>query len=115
MNVLILGPGLGFGQTNAPELWIDEHRVGHEPAVGRPAALLDEVRAENAKVVVGDMRKRRATLDVAQRNTPGAAGLERSVDVDEAMASGRNSGGGEVQRIAVRSAPGGDEQVRPIE
>jgi hypothetical protein len=63
-DVPALRPRLLFGQSNTAELRIDEDHVWHEAASGRGVSALDQIRAQDAVVVVGDVRESGAAVDV---------------------------------------------------
>src|SRR5579864_2407492 len=67
MRILRFCARLLFGQTDAAQLGIDENGIGYEPALNAGTSLFDEVRADDAEVVVGNVGESRAAFDVAQR------------------------------------------------
>ena len=60
-------PRLPLGQADAAQLRVGEDGVGHQAVVGGEVLALDQVGVDDLVVVVGDVRERRAALDVAQR------------------------------------------------
>ena len=68
---LVPRSSFGFSQPDPAELWIDEDGVRHESPSGSGVAPLDDIRAEDAEVVVGDMREGRSAFDIPRANTPG--------------------------------------------
>src|SRR6185369_6592210 len=64
-DVLVLLARRALGESDAPKLGIDEDNVWNRPAFGRDLLLLNQVRANDTEVVVGNVSERWATLDVA--------------------------------------------------
>ena len=107
----ILRAGLRFGEADAAKLRVDEDGVGHKSIGSGGAAVFQQVGAQDAEIVVGNVREGRAPLDVAERKDVFRGGFELFVNVDEAASIGRNRGGGKVQRVGVGDAARGDEQL----
>ena len=62
-----LGARFRFCQADAPELRVDKQGVGHHAALDGGVAIFDKVGAQDAEIVVGNVREGRAALDVAKR------------------------------------------------
>src|SRR5258705_6862178 len=95
-----------------PELRIDEAGVGHQPSVDGDILFLDNVGANDAEVVVGNVREGGAAFDVSEGINTRYVGLEPIVCFEEAFGVGFNSGGRQIKRVGIRGAANGDEKVR---
>src|ERR1700756_1254041 len=76
-------PRLALRQPRAAELRVDEHRVRNDPVPCAHLLVPDEVRAQHAIVVVGQVRERRTALHVTHRVDARHAGLQELVHHDE--------------------------------
>src|SRR6202035_6121384 len=65
--------------------------------------------------VVGNVRESGAAVDVAEGEDVFRGGFELFVDADEAVGVSGDRGGGEIQRVGVGNASGGDEEMRAFE
>ncbi|HEY1702323.1 MAG TPA: hypothetical protein VGG75_21665, partial [Trebonia sp.] len=108
-------PGFALGQADAAELRVDEHRVRDDPVPRARLLVPEEVRAQDAVVVVGQVGEGRPALDVSHRVDAGHAGFQVLVGLDEAPVVEANPGrlGGE--RLRIRNAADGRQQVRAFE
>src|SRR6516225_9684658 len=110
-NFLVPGASFGLGHTNAAKLWIDKNGVGNQASRGRSLALLDHVRADDAIVVEGNVRESWAAFDVAEHVDAASGCLQSIVCDDESVRICPDSGSGEIQRIGIRAAAGGNQQM----
>jgi hypothetical protein len=107
----ILRAGFGFGETDAAKLRVDEDGVGHQAIGSGGAAAFEQVGAQDAEIVVGNVRESGAALDVAEGEDVLRGGFELFVDADEAVGIGRDCGGEEIQRVGVGNASSGHEEM----
>ncbi len=105
---------LRFGYAHASQLRIDEKRVGHEAIRGRRASLLDQIRAQNAEIVVRNVRERRTAFYISQRVDTVDVGLQFSVHLHEASLVYSNSSSAHIQAVRVGRAACGGQQVRAL-
>jgi len=89
--VVSLRARLPLAQSDARQLRIDEHGVGHQAISGRGAAALDEIAADNPKIVVGDVREGRAAFDIAQHIDARHIRLKPLVGLNEAVRIGSHA------------------------
>ena len=108
-------PGLALGHADAAKLRVDEHRVRDDPVARARLLVPDEVGVQDAVIVVGKVGEGRAALDVTHRVNAGDTGLQVLVDLDEAVVVETDAGrlGGE--RLRIRDAADGRQQVRAFE
>ena len=85
----------------AAQLWIDEDRVRHQAAGdgGRPA--IQQIRAQDAEVVVGNVRERGTALHVADRVDAGRRRGQPFVDGDMAAVVDGDTGRGRQCSVSV--------------
>jgi len=92
-NLFVLRTCFGFGEADAAQLRIDENGVRNKAAFGGGASLFNEIRAEDAEVVVGDVRKRGAARDIAQGENAIEVDVRilaaTNVNVHQAIAAGK--------------------------
>ena len=82
-------------------MWIDENRVGHEAFVGSCIAAFEQIRSDDAKVVVGNMRELRPAFDIAQRVHSRDVRLEFVIDLDISLLVRFNSSRREIQIFSI--------------
>ena len=70
VNGATASPSLLFGQADASKLRIDEDRVRHGPTFDASVGSFEQVRLQDAVVVVRDVRKSGAGSDVTYRVDP---------------------------------------------
>ena len=101
------------GQTRrAAELGIDKNGVRNEAAFGAGFAVFDQICADDAEIIVRNVRERRTTFDIAQRKNPPYAGLQPIVHLYEALLVGGNSRHRSLQPIGIRPSPRRGQQMR---
>src|SRR5215469_4168203 len=81
-NVSALGPRFRLTQTYASELRVDENSIWYQPFVYAGISLLEEVGANNAEIVAGNMREGRATLHITYCIDTGHVGLQALIHLD---------------------------------
>ena len=82
-----LCPCLLLGQADPAELRVDVHGVGNQSVLRRRLPAAQQIVADDAIVVVRDVRERRTAVDVAQSVDTGDVRLQPIVYRDEAAAS----------------------------
>src|SRR5438034_1051917 len=78
-----------------------EHGVRYQAVAEVRVPALEQVRADDPEVVVGDVRERGPALHVAQGVDARHAGLESLVHLDEAVLVGLDAGGPQVEGLAI--------------
>ena len=109
----MLVPGLAFAQAHAPELRVDKDRVRDLAVPDGAVFTPKQVGPQDAKVVVRDVRKGRAALDIADGVDVFGARLEALVHPDVAPVVGFDARRPKVQPLGVGRAPGRGQEVRP--
>ena len=99
-------------QSNACELRVDEDRVGHHAVGDGRVTSLDQVRAQHAEIVVGDVREGGPALHISDGIHPASRRLQAIVHDDVARCIALDAGSLEVQGFGVPHASGGDQEVR---
>src|ERR1700722_9250081 len=74
--------------------------------------MLNEIRAYDAKIGVGDVGEGRAALDVAQGVDARHIGFQPLIHLNEALFVGLYSGGVQVEPIGIGYAPRSQQQMR---
>jgi hypothetical protein len=114
-DFFVLGAGFGFCEADAAEFGIGKKHVGDEAAVDGGVSIFEDVGAQDAEIVVGNVGEGRAAFDVSESEDARRGGFQFPIYFNVATVIDRDAGGGNVQRIGVGSAAGGDEQVRAVE
>src|SRR5262247_2871893 len=112
MNVQAPGPRLRLAQTDAPELRVNEDGIWREAVIDRGVSALDQIRSDDAVIIISDVSELRAAFHVAERVYSWRARFQSIVRFDEAVPVGFDPGRREVQGLGVRRATGGREQMR---
>src|ERR1044072_6961154 len=102
---------LGFVQSYRRKLRIDEHAIGHRSPFDGRVATVEPVLAQDAEIVVGNVREGRPAFHVADRIDARDNGLEFRVHLDEARIVGLDAGGAEVEAVGIRNTAEGKKQM----
>ena len=70
-----------------------------------------QIGADDPKIIVRNMRERRTAFDIPEREDSLRSGLQPIVHLDNAVLTGLNACGGEIQRIRIRHPPSRNQQV----
>src|SRR5215470_11549042 len=111
-NISTLGPRIRLAQTYASELRVDENSIWYQPFVYAGIPLLEEVCANNAEIVAGDMREGRATLHITYCIDAGHTGLQALIHLDKATLVYLYPGCMRVEPICIGDPPRRHQQVR---
>src|SRR5262245_27881375 len=104
--------GLFLAKSDATELWVDEDGIRHHSANDRGVPTLNQVRAQDAVIVVRDVGKGRSTFAVAQHIDTRHTGFEAVVGLNVPALVYFDAGRWQVQRIVVGHPTGGLEEMR---
>ena len=70
---------VAFAQPNAAKLRVNVHGVGHEPPSGGRVAVFDQICSHNPKIIIRNVGKGWAAVDVAKRVHTSDIGLQAFV------------------------------------
>ena len=82
-NFFVLLARFLFTQPDATQLRINEDGVGNQAAFGAGRALFNYVCAQDAKVIVRNVRESRTTVDVSQSINSWSAGFQFRIHFDK--------------------------------
>src|SRR5450755_623007 len=111
-DVFILLARLRFCEAHTPKLRIDEDGIGDETVLDTGVTVFDQVGAQNAEVVVGDVGERGWPLDIVERVDARDIGLQAVVGQNVAAFVYLDSGCGKVELFGIGRASRSDQEMR---
>src|SRR5438067_13036069 len=115
LDVTAFRAGLRLAQAYPSQLRVDEDRIGYQAIMNACIPVFEEIGANNAEIVVGDMGESGATLYIPERVDTRNIGFQLLIGLNKAFFIYLYSCRSKIEPIGVGSAPCCHEQVRSAE
>src|SRR5208282_2640028 len=107
-DLAIFRARLRFSQADSAQLRINKNGIRNEAALGAGASLFNQICANDAEVVVRNVRERRPTLDVAQCVNSSHICFEFWIDLNKATFVRGDACRGNIKSVGVGYAASSD-------